>query len=195
MQKTVFLYILLFLVSCGKNDDTFKDIELLSYYYKGDENLRPNPDFTLYSYIDNKGNAKILQKDHKDSVIAYKKRINPILLERIIILSQESGQETFHVSLDTQNRILHQGLTNRFRIRYTSGKEISFNYVSNSSFKKNPNLTIVPELYSELIKDSIKSIILNVKSKGRLEGLLRKFTNYTIHQDSLRPPYPNLRKK
>lgn len=186
MKKSLIIFLTIFL-SCTPKKNEVKSIELMAYNYEM-ENSKRVVNSILYSSLDTIGNSKNLRKIDSVNVIGYSFQIDPKLMPHILNLVRDKQEKYFSKKSDTIQLGCYLGPVIRFKISYSNGKELSFNY-SDKYYDEKSKYHLFKLLYDQLLNNP-KTEVYKKQELDLIKSKEKEFKVYAYHKDTLDLPLP-----
>ena len=173
--------------SCTSKKNDVRSIELMAYKYEMENSKRVVNSF-LYSSLDTIGNSKILRKIDSVNVVGYNFQIDQKIMHQILNLVRDKQEKYFSKKSDTIQLGCYLGPVIRFKIFYSNGKELSFNYLD-ENYDEKSKYHLFKLLYEELLYN-VKTDVYKKPELDLIKLREKEFKIYAYHKDTLDLPLP-----
>ena len=194
MKMLILIYSLFFL-SCNRNNNDLENIEIMRYRRDFDSNLNSIFRPLEYIYIDQNGNAKVLNRLYfkkNDKFIRYK--INKQILYKISTTTLNLDDQYFQLKEKDFTDEIYCGIDEyiRYRIKFTNRKSISF-VLLNHNIKKEKYLDFfkLDRYYNSsttpTYKISDNDTLSLIHLKNNFQNFVHGFNGQQLYPIDLRP--------
>jgi hypothetical protein len=182
VKKILLIYCFSILSCSSKNEAT---IEMMSYNYEMDNSIRYVHSY-LYTLVDENGVSKNIKEIDSINTINYSAQLDKKLIEQIISETQTKKESFYKIERNLLGCYL--GPIFRFKIKYESGKQMSFIF-RDGIYEKDSKYFLFKLLYNQIIEPKQVEDLYKKEAKA-LTANFEKYKAFVYNKDTLELPLP-----